>query len=138
MTPSKPYLVRAIYEWIVDNNLTPYIGVDVEIPNTVVPKEYIQDGRIVLDISPTATNNLIISNDSLECSARFSGISYNLYIPITAIMIIYAQENDRGMAFPPEEFATESFEEDEQTSIDTPKKSKPQLKLLPGGKDADK
>lgn len=104
MTPSKPYLIRAIYEWITDNNLTPYIAVDTNIARTMVPREYISEGRIVLDISPTATSSLIINNDSLECKARFGGISHTLYIPIAAIMVIYAQENNQGMAFPPEEY----------------------------------
>lgn len=133
MTSSKPYLIRAIYEWIVDNNLTPYITVDTSIAGVIVPKEHIQDESITLDISVTATSNLIISNDSLEFKARFDGISRNVYIPISAIMIIYAQENDQGMEFPPEEFAEEYVDEDQEI-IAEPQKNKPQLTLVTGGK----
>ena len=132
MTSSKPYLIRAIYEWIVDNNLTPYITVDTSVAGVIVPKEHIQDESINLDISVAATSNLIISNDSLEFKARFDGISRNVYIPISAIMIIYAQENDQGMEFPPEEFE-EGLPEEEYVAI--PPKSKPKLTLTSGGKD---
>ncbi|CAL7963223.1 Stringent starvation protein B homolog [Gammaproteobacteria bacterium] len=138
MTSSKPYLIRAIYEWIVDNNLTPYVAVDTNIPGTTVPETYIQDERIVLDISEAATSNLIISNNSLEFKARFGGISHNIYIPISAIMVIYAQENDRGMEFPPEEFEEELLEEDDdQTTITMSQKSRPKLTLITGGKNDD-
>ena len=126
MTSSKPYLIRAIYEWIVDNNLTPHIAADTNTPGTIVPKTYIQDGHIVLDISEAATSNLIISNDSLEFKARLGGVSHNIYIPISAIMLIYAQENDQGMEFPPEE-----FEEEDTTML---QKSKPKLTLITSGK----
>ena len=132
MTSSKPYLIRAIYEWIVDNNLTPYITVDTSVAGMIVPKEHVQDESITLDISVTATSNLIISNDSLEFKARFDGISRNVYIPISAIMIIYAQENDQGMEFPPEEFE-EYVDEDQEIIAELPK-NKPKLTLVTGGK----
>ena len=135
MTPSKPYLIRAIYEWITDNNLTPYIAVDATVPDTMVPDEYIKDGEIVLDISATAANNLTISNDSIEFKARFGAISHNIYIPILAVMVIYAQENDQGMAFPPEEFDSEEYEHEEDDDIvAAPQKSKAKLTLITGGK----
>lgn len=134
MNSSKPYLIRAIYEWIVDNNLTPYIAVDTNIPGTAVPKEYIEDERIVLNISPTSVNNLVINNNALEFKARFSGVSHNLYVPTKAVMVIYAQENNRGMAFPPEEFELPEEESDAEETIPSPK-GKPQLQLVPGGKD---
>lgn len=140
MTSSKPYLIRAIYEWIVDNNLTPYIAVDTSVPGTVVPQEYIQDERIVLDISQAATSNLIISNDSLEFKARFGGISRNIYIPISAVLIIYAQENDQGMAFPPEEFEEQDEygnEEDDQSTINISPKNRPKFTLITGGKNEE-
>lgn len=138
MTSSKPYLIRAIYEWIADNNLTPYIAVDTNIPNTLVPKEYIKDERIVLDISFESTKDLIINNDALEFTAKFGGISRNIYIPIPAVMLIYAQENNRGMAFTPDEFDEElsedgecEYEEDETTIIT----DRPKLTLVTGNKD---
>ena len=141
MTSSKPYLIRAIYEWIVDNNLTPYIAADTNIPGTIVPETYIQDECIVLDISEAATSNLIISNNSLEFKTRFGGISHNIYIPMSAIMVVYAQENDCGMEFPPEEFEEElseeeyKNEEDDQTTITISQKSRPKLTLVTGGKE---
>lgn len=141
MTSSKPYLIRAIYEWIVDNNLTPYITVDASVAGVMVPKEHIQNDQITLDISAAATSNLIISNDSLEFKARFGGISRNVYVPISAVMIIFAQENDQGMEFPPEEFEEfavelpeEEYADEDQTIIATPQKNKPKLTLVTGGK----
>lgn len=140
MTSSKPYLIRAIYEWIVDNNFTPYIAVDTSIPGTIVPKEYIQDERIVLDISIDSTKDLIINNNFLEFKARFNGITHNIYIPISAVMVIYAQENDRGMAFPPEEFDEEPSEEEhteEEYSNTQMQRSKSKLTIISGGKDLE-
>lgn len=139
MTSSKPYLIRAIYNWIVDNNLTPYIAVDTAVHNTVIPKECAQNENIVFDLSTTAANNLVISNNSLEFKARFSGVIRNIYIPIEAVLAIYAQENDRGMAFPSEEFDEEFLEEDYLDACDceavvTPQKNKPKFTLLNGGK----
>jgi len=99
MTSSKPYLIRAIYEWITDNNLTPYITVDTSIFGTEVPEEYIKEDRITLDISAEATNSLIINNDFLEFKAKFGGVSYDIYIPMPAVMIIFAQENNQGRHF---------------------------------------
>lgn len=130
MTSSKPYLIRAIYEWIVDNNLTPYIAVDTSINGTTVPREYVEDERIVLNISPISTSNLIINNDAMEFKTRFNGVSHNIYIPIPSVMVIYAQENNQGMAFQPEEYDSEQIEK--QIQPDTLSKSKPKLKLVTG------
>lgn len=141
MTSSKPYLIRAIYEWIADNNLTPYITVDTAIQGTIVPKEYIQDERIVLDISIDSTKDLIINNDFLEFKAKFGGITHNIYIPIAAIMVIYAQENNQGMAFPSEEFdEAEELSEEEYTNeiAETSSKGKPKLTLVDGGKNSER
>jgi stringent starvation protein B len=142
MTSSKPYLIRAIYEWIVDNNLTPYITVDTSISGTAVPNEYIVDEQIVLDISTIATHNLIINNEAIEFKARFNGISRSIYIPIAAVMVIYAKENARGMSFAPEDFEEEFAEEAEENDnyekqITITKENKPQFKLVTGGKELD-
>lgn len=99
MTSSKPYLLRALYEWILDNNLTPHLIVDAEADDLVVPPQAIQDGRVVLNISPTATANLMLENDSVSFQARFSGVSQELWIPSAAILAIYARENGQGMMF---------------------------------------
>ena len=97
-TSTKPYLLRAIYEWCVDNGLTPYISVVVDA-NTSVPMEYVRDGEIVLNLGPLATSKMTMGNDAIECSARFSGSARQLYVPVTAITAIYARENGHGMSF---------------------------------------
>lgn len=99
-TPTKPYLVRAVYDWCVDNSLTPYIAVAVD-GRTRVPKQYVRDGQIVLNVAPYASHQLEISNEALSCQARFSGVAQMLYVPLENIMAIYARENGRGMAFEP-------------------------------------
>lgn len=113
MTSSKPYLIRAIYEWIVDNSLTPYITVDTNTPHISIPKECAQEDQLTLDISNNAASNLLIGNEAIEFKARFGGISHSIYIPLEAVMIIFAQENDRGMAFAPEEFDEDFIDFDE-------------------------
>ena len=97
-TSTKPYLIRAIYEWCVDSGFTPYVSVVVD-PQTRVPMEYARDGEIVLNIGPLATSHLLLGNDFIECTARFSGVSRELLIPVTAVAAIYARENGHGMSF---------------------------------------
>ena len=99
MTPSRPYFVRAIYEWILDNNLTPYLLVNAAYPGARVPQEYIRDGKIILNLTPSAIRNLHMGNDQVEFSARFGGQPRELYVPIGAILAIYAKENGKGMFF---------------------------------------
>lgn len=103
MTSNKPYLIRAFYEWIIDNNLTPYVVIDTEHADVEVPTQYIEAGKIILNISPTASNNLLIDNDIIQFNARFSGIPKRIYAPIHTVMAIYARENGRGMVFTEEE-----------------------------------
>ena len=97
-TSTKPYLLRAIYEWCVDNGYTPYVSVVVDA-RTRVPMEYVRDGEIVLNIGPLATNRLQIGNELIECSARFAGTVRELSIPVAAVAAIYARENGHGMSF---------------------------------------
>jgi stringent starvation protein B len=97
-TSTKPYLLRAIYEWCVDNGFTPYVSVLVDA-QTRVPMEYVRDGEIVLNIGPLATSHLVIGNDQIECTARFSGVGRDLLIPVAAVGAIYARENGHGMSF---------------------------------------
>ena len=97
-TSTKPYLLRAIYEWCVDSGFTPYVSVVVD-PQTRVPMEYARDGEIVLNIGPLATSHLLMGNDFIECTARFSGVARELLIPVTAVAAIYARENGHGMSF---------------------------------------
>jgi stringent starvation protein B len=99
----KPYLIRAVYEWIVDNNLTPYLLVDAQSEGTVVPVAFVQDGRIVLNLRPEAINGLSLGNDFIIFNARFSGKPMQINVPIRAVLALYAQENGRGMIFDEEE-----------------------------------
>lgn len=100
MTSSQPYLIRAIYEWIVDNNLTPYLMVDATRKGTIVPEDYLDaEGRIILNISQTATSELIMSNEEVTFNARFSGQAIGICVPIYSVKAIYARENGQGMMF---------------------------------------
>lgn len=103
MNSSRPYLLRAFYDWIIDNKYTPYVVINSEFPGVDVPQEYVEDGRIVLNIAPGAVRSLTIANDHLEFHARFSGIPHEIYAPMRAISAIYAKENGRGMVFKDDE-----------------------------------
>jgi len=98
LTSTKPYLVRAIHEWCMDNNLTPHLLVSVDA-KTRVPMAYVKDGEIVLNLSYSATKDLHLDNEAVVFSARFGGISQNLYIPMHAVRGIFARENSQGMFF---------------------------------------
>ncbi|TCK17851.1 stringent starvation protein B [Thiogranum longum] len=99
MTSNRPYLLRAIHEWLLDNQCTPHLMVDANAEGVDVPKNYIQDGKIVLNIGPSAVEGLRISNDEVSFLARFSGVSQLVSIPMNAVLAIYAKENGRGMMF---------------------------------------
>lgn len=99
MTSTRPYLLRAMYDWILDNGMTPHVLVNSEDEQVIVPRQYEHDGKIVLNISPTATENLQISNEALTFNARFDGNAMNLYLPVQSILAIYTRENGRGMMF---------------------------------------
>lgn len=103
MTSTKPYLIRALYEWIADNDMTPYIIIDAETNKMAIPKKYIVDGQIVLNISALATHNLRVGNDAIEGDAAFGNTSLHLYIPMAAVLAIYAEESKQGLNFSPEE-----------------------------------
>ncbi len=98
-TSTRPYLIRALYEWCTDNGLTPYVAVQVD--DTVrVPKEYVKDGEIVLNISFDATSSLKLGNEFIEFNARFAGTAREIVVPVSRVIAIYARENGQGMAFP--------------------------------------
>ncbi|GGK10137.1 ClpXP protease specificity-enhancing factor [Pseudomonas matsuisoli] len=99
MTSSRPYLIRALYEWIVDNECTPHLLVGVEYPNVQVPDGYASEGQIVLNVSPSAVRHLNLGNDAVSFEGRFGGVAHNLFIPAAAVMAIYARENGQGMVF---------------------------------------
>ncbi|HIF17654.1 MAG TPA: ClpXP protease specificity-enhancing factor [Cycloclasticus sp.] len=128
MTPLKPYLVRALHEWIIDNGQTPYLLIDAKFDGVEVPSSYISDNKIILNTHPDAIQDWTLDNDSISFSARFSGRSENLYIPINAVLAAYAKENGKGMMF------DERFEDDMPPEPDAPKSTKksqkPVLKIV--------
>lgn len=102
MTSSRPYLLRALYEWIVDNGHVPYIVVDARQAGVVVPPEYVKDGQITLNISPQAVQGLSLGNAEVRFSARFGGRVFTVLVPVQAVLAIYDRETGQGMGFPPE------------------------------------
>lgn len=102
MLPRRPYLLRAFYEWLLDNDLTPHLVVDVTLPNVEVPMEFARDGEIVLNIAPRAVGNLELGAEDVRFNARFGGISRQVNVPLAAVLAIYARENGAGTLFEPE------------------------------------
>ena len=103
MTSSRPYLIRALYEWLVDNEMTPHVLVDANYPGTSVPQQFVENGKIVLNIGPFAVQGLSIENEAIGFSARFGGVPNHIIVPIGAVQAIYARENGRGMVFTEED-----------------------------------
>ncbi len=99
MTSSRPYLIRALYQWILDNATTPYILVDAEIDGVMVPEQFVQDGKVVLNLNPSAVNALDLGDEMIVFNARFSGQPMEVFIPVRAVLAIYAKENGQGMMF---------------------------------------
>ncbi|MDN3609156.1 ClpXP protease specificity-enhancing factor [Vibrio ostreicida] len=110
MTPRRPYLLRAFYDWLVDNDLTPHLVVEATLPGVRVPVEFIQDGQIILNIAPRAVGNLELGDDAVTFNARFSGRPHSVIVPLYAVQAIYARENGAGTMFEPEEAYTDDFE----------------------------
>ena len=126
-TSTRPYLIRALYEWCTDNGLTPYVAVMVD-DSVQVPREYVKDGEIVLNISFDATSSLQLGNEFIEFKARFAGVARDIMVPIGRVIAIYARENGQGMAFP-----APTAEDLAQAA--TP--AKPKLSAVPPGVDSD-
>jgi len=120
MTPNQPYLLRAFYEWIVDNKLTPHIVVDATIDGVDVPTEHVKDGQIILNISPSACGDLLIQNDWVTFKARFSGVARELFVPVTAVLAIFARENGAGTVFMEEESLAEEAGTSEEEVLHNP------------------
>ena len=135
LIPTKPYLLRALHEWCVDNNLTPHLIVAVN-SQTRVPMAYVEDGEIVLNINYGATKDLHIDNESVVFSARFGGVAQNIYVPMSAVKGIFARENGQGMFFEAETGAAEAVEAEENAdnvTVDAEKKQnskKPTLTIV--------
>lgn len=103
MTSNRPYLLRAIYDWISDNDLTPYVLVDAGVAGVRVPPQVVKNGQVVLNLAMRAVANLDLGNEFVSFQARFSGVSQSIHIPVHAVLALYAQENGQGMMFPAEE-----------------------------------
>jgi stringent starvation protein B len=128
MTHLKPYLIRAIYEWILDNEFTPHLLVDANHLDAMVPEQFVQDGQIVLNVRPAAIDALSLGNEAIEFNTRFNGKSTYIYVPIGAVMAIYAKENGKGMVFEVEESEND---EPPPPVVEVPaKKAKPNLRVL--------
>jgi stringent starvation protein B len=121
--------MRALYEWIVDNGCTPYILVDATPKEVSVPEQYVKDGQIVLNISPTAVMDLSISNESVAFNGRFGGVATDIFVPVQAVIGIYARENGQGMVFEPEE-EPESTPPDDTPPEPTKPEGRPSLKIV--------
>lgn len=137
MSPVKPYLIEALYRWISDNNLTPLVVADVSVTGMKVPESAIEDGKVVLNISMTATQGLVMEDDVISFSARFSGRPFMVVIPMAAVTAIYARENSQGMMFDVDpdlekENVSEDPDKTPNPSDSTPKSGKKQghLKLV--------
>ena len=135
MNSSRPYLLRALHEWIVDNGMTPQVLIDAENPDVSVPDVARANDRIVLNIAPQAVRDLEIDNEYLSFVARFSGVSHGVLVPVEAVQAIYARENGQGMMFPEESGEADSAksrsDKASDDSKDDPKAAKrPSLKLI--------
>jgi stringent starvation protein B len=142
MTSNRPYLLRAIYDWISDNGLTPYVLVDAAQPGVRVPAHVVKNGQVVLNLAMRAVANLDLGNDRIAFEARFSGVSQSIVIPVQSVLALYAQENGQGMMFPADEndtpaansaeAAEEANESQEPTGgdDDRPKRGAPHLRVV--------
>lgn len=99
MTSNRPYLIRAIHEWICDNGLTTHVLVHADFPGVEVPIDYVQNGQIILNIAPRAVNGFVANNEEIRFSARFGGVPTNVRVPVEAVLAVFARENGEGMAF---------------------------------------
>lgn len=141
MSPKRPYLVRAMYDWLVDNQRTPYLVVDATLQHVEVPHEHVEDGQIVLNVHPDAVVRFTMDLDHVSFEARFGGVARRIWVPMAAVLAIYARENGAGTIFEPEpglepeptppEPVSDGVNNDEAPS-DPPSKSKgkPNLKVV--------
>lgn len=141
MTSTRPYLLRAIYEWIVDNGCTPHVLVDATLPGVQVPAHTVRDGQVVLNIAAQAVERLELRNEDLRFHARFSGAAFAVSVPINAVLAVYARENGQGMMFPAESIddaeshaeplvSVADGSEDAPGSAPRPERGKPSLRIV--------
>lgn len=130
MTSSRPYLVRAIYQWIADNGMTPHLLVDAEVDGVMVPVEHVQNGKIILNISPLAISGLVLGDTEITFNARFSGKSQGLFVPIEAVLAVYAKENGQGMMFSENDGAVSASDSEDDHDPEDPDPNKPKRPAL--------
>src|SRR5688500_9692630 len=124
MNSSRPYLIRAIYQWIVDNGTTPHLLVDASLAGVRVPREYVENEKIILNIGPMAAHGLQLGNEQVDFSARFAGKSCHVSVPVQAVLAIYARENGQGMVF------NEERRKEPQAGVNKEKPRKPHLRVV--------
>ena len=141
MTSHRPYLLRALYEWIVDNGMTPHLLVDATRPGVRVPAHTVKEGRVVLNVAERAVTRLAMDNDAVSFTARFGGVSHPVQVPITAVLAIYARETGQGMALPEDQGAAPAPGEDDAVTDaeagEVPPAGEVVLGVVPGGLDDD-
>ncbi|UVW34789.1 ClpXP protease specificity-enhancing factor [SAR92 clade bacterium H455] len=144
MRSNRPYLLRAFFDWIVDNDCTPYVVVDAHHAGVEVPQSYVTDGQIVLNVAPRAVSNFILDLEILAFSTRFGGMPIDIQVPVTAVVGIYSQENGQGMVFEhepsddlpptpprgPKAVKKSSTQPPAPPSDKSPKKTKPSLRVI--------
>ncbi len=133
MKSSRPYLIRGLYEWIVDNNCTPHLLVDAEFPGATLPQGLASDGQIVLNVSPSAVRHLDMAGSDISFEGRFGGVPHRLYIPSAAVLAIYARENGQGMVFEveaPESADVDGPDDDGPTGPPPKASGRPSLKVV--------
>ncbi len=129
LTPLQPYLLIAYYEWMLDNDWTPQILVDASHPQVDIPQQFANEGKIVLNISPSAVGDYHMDHEAISFKARFSGSSLNIYVPLNSILAIYTRENDKGIMFSPEMYEGE-VSESPDGEPPKPSKGKPSLRVV--------
>ena len=135
LTSRRPYLIRAMHEWMTDNGQTPHLVIDAAVDGVVVPRQYVRDGKIVLNASYEATTGLLFKNDWIGFGARFGGVAFEIRVPVLAVMGIYARETGQGMIFSDDDAdpPTEPPPPDgpgKPTGTDEPPPKRPQLKVV--------
>lgn len=134
MGPNRPYLIRALYEWLVDNDQTPYFLVDATNDRVRVPARFVEDGRIVLNVAPGAVRDLLLGNDGISFSARFGGHAESIFVPPMAVLGVYSRENGEGMLFPDDEVNDAEDgagpDPDPTEPTDPPPRGRPSLKVV--------
>ena len=136
MKSSRPYFLRALHEWIIDNRMTPHLMVDAAQPGVHVPQQHVKDGKIVLNIAPEAIQHLSMTNDWVSFDARFSGVAHRIRLPVMSINAIYAVENGRGMVFDHEE-PSDNTSPPENTPPKQPG-GRPSLRVIQSDKKSEK